>query len=333
MSRPYRGTEVEGRLLLDAGPSERGWHLLQTGLRCPQLRAYQEILEIRFKWSNPLVRGALLHMGAAHYYRRLQAFQDGEDPDQWHTPLDALRIFAARMDTDPDRNPRSPLFADHLEECISMVEHFMRRYKIERHGERILAVEQPFHTRVSTHDGKAEWYVGDKPPEHEGWLFSQRGDLVLYDTATGLCWLDDHKTTSRKSPQQIRGYFRSGQMQGYYNFGRRAFGDAFGGVRINLFIFRKKPRVERIVVPYYPHRAAAFPQTVRWGEREWQDAKRLATSPWDFPKVGIDNGSCEHRYGPCDGADLCDYGPTYRAVVEGEETPEDRGERGTFRIT
>ena len=44
--------------LLNAGPSEAGWHRLQTVLRCPRLYA------LGTDWDKPaLVKGSLVHIG------------------------------------------------------------------------------------------------------------------------------------------------------------------------------------------------------------------------------------------------------------------------------
>jgi hypothetical protein len=82
--------------LLDAGPSERGWHRIQNVIRCPRLFAWREIGGKRFKVSAPLVNGSLIHVALAHHYQRLKEKQTGGNPDDWLLPEDAIVALAEK---------------------------------------------------------------------------------------------------------------------------------------------------------------------------------------------------------------------------------------------
>ena len=88
--------------LLDAGASPRGWSRLSTVLQCPQKYAYKYLLSPEEGGgkqggnSPALIKGSVIHLGLAHYYRRLQAVQQGEDPNQWFEPNDAMRMLCLK---------------------------------------------------------------------------------------------------------------------------------------------------------------------------------------------------------------------------------------------
>src|SRR5690348_7528301 len=99
-------TNTPGKILINTGPSERGWHRLESYLRCPQLYAWGygrggrveeqgAAFADRFPASNPLVRGSIGHAGLAHVYARLKAVQEGRDPDDYYLPTKAMELVAA----------------------------------------------------------------------------------------------------------------------------------------------------------------------------------------------------------------------------------------------
>ena len=53
--------------LIDSGPSERGWHRIESMLRCPRLYALQHIDGVEFPLTRPLVNGIMLHVALAHH--------------------------------------------------------------------------------------------------------------------------------------------------------------------------------------------------------------------------------------------------------------------------
>jgi hypothetical protein len=297
--------------MLDAGQSERGWHRLSMALKCPQLHAYKEILKLTMPETDPLVRGSLCHQGLAHLYRRVQALQEGEDPDQWYDPVTAMQLFAEQQDARPTsrthdgtrgvKHPDSIPYAKHLQDCTDAVQGYSD-FWVGYEDYRILGVEIELRALVP----ESGWSLDPLTTE---FLITQRADLVVEDP-DGYVYYIDHKTRGRKDNRAIRAYSRSGQFQGYQNFGRNAHGRKWGGNIINFITFGSKSySYEREVPDIRPWRVQCFPDTVRYGERIVQDMEKMGVDPWKWPKVNVDNGCCEHRYGPCPAADWCDYGP------------------------
>lgn len=64
--------------LINAGPSERGWHRIESVMRCPRLYAWEHSGLIERQISEPLARGSLIHVGLAHHYQRMKENQLGE---------------------------------------------------------------------------------------------------------------------------------------------------------------------------------------------------------------------------------------------------------------
>jgi hypothetical protein len=129
-----------------------------------------------------------------------------------------------------------------------------------------------------------------------------------------------HNTRGRKDPRQVRGYSRSHQVQLLRAIGNLQWGNLFGGVQINYVTFKHNPDErakgpegnyafahERDMPDTLEWRLATFADAIRWAEYQEQLLANL--DPWRYPRIGNENGGCEHRYGPCEAAYACDYGP------------------------
>ncbi len=336
---------IDGRLYVDGGQSSRGWHFHELMLRCPQLWSYRYNLNLVFATSVPLARGSLLHVGLAHYYLRLKAVQTGLDPDAYHSPVEALRVCAyledeklgqVRDDGSPVR--RGVYFADQIEHVTEALVAYMARYahenievlavetelqamipaEVQKHAETMRNPECPVGIRVGEHDLGA-YFEGYNCTCQGAYLYTQRPDLMA--KIDGWPFLIDHKSRGRKDARQTRGYCMSGQFQGYGVFGEQLWGSSFGGRMLNYITWgsdvsegRKAPTFERIVAAKKPWAQRDFPNTIRFSE---QLIEMLAgTDPWRYPKTFIENGGCEHRYGPCPGQELCSVGPVALDQVE-----------------
>ena len=86
--------------LIHTGPSPHSGHKIDKFIKCPQLYSYTELLDrkpLGPRHDSPaLVKGSLGHQGLAHYYRRKQARQEGDDLDQWWEPMRAIEERAGR---------------------------------------------------------------------------------------------------------------------------------------------------------------------------------------------------------------------------------------------
>lgn len=312
---------VEGRYLLNAGPSRRGWHRAESMIRCPQWWAYNHHPAFKslptkpFPDSPPLIRGSLFHVAVAHFYRRLQAIQetgDNRDAERFHLPRRACELVSAEIDNDPRRHPDSPLWSSFIEEATAAITAYIAHYR--SHDDRvIIATEYPLALAVEA----AGWTLD--PAVREYWT-TGRADLIWLG-ADNYVYIDDSKTRGRIDPRQERGYARSGQFQGLRLMGERVFGGYFGGIGTNYATYKhdreKVARGEqsyafsfqRRAPPVLPYRLACHGDAIRHAEWLEQALVSSGMDPYRFPKASAENGGCEHRYGPCPAAYVCDYGP------------------------
>ncbi len=277
---PSRPALPSHRILLDAGPSERGWHHAQTMLRCPQLYAYRYLIEnMDVTRRPPLIKGSLVHIGLAHHYARLQAQQLRADPEQFFTPDEAIQLLAGR-------------YGDHWGEWIelaqSAVAAYQRTYARERY--RVLQIEEQLRCTIGGH------------------VFTQRVDLVLQDRATGRVSYQDHKTTGRVTKKSVHRYTLSGQFLGLIQFGWALHPNQFSGAQVNLVGLTTPHKFLRKHPDPAPHALACFPQAIVDAE---EDIERLTVSgreAWFWPKR-LNEQICNTIYGDCDGHDFCRFGP------------------------
>lgn len=272
------------KILIDTGPSPRGWHRLEAYLRCPRLFALgygrsgesAEMMaanQIRFPPTYPLVRGTIGHVGLAHLYARLMASQAGADPE-YYRPFEAMGIVAERwgeMGVEAESSLRPllakylPIYAGDSKKSIIGVE---------------MLLEMEF--------------------EGEGGLefpYTARADLVYRDPA-GKVWIMDHKITGRIESKSLYRYTLSGQFLGLTHLGFARWGDAFGGVVVNL-LGEKDQRFLRDVIPPAPWALAEFPRTVV--------ATELAIARGDFPPT-FSEFTCMTPYSRCPAWDFCRWG-------------------------
>ena len=105
--------------LLYTGPSPHSGHRIDKFIRCPQRWAYDQITPspLPGRTESPaLIKGTLGHIGLAHYYRRLQADQQGEDKSQWWAPIRAIEERAAQ---------EGPSWLQHVTEAQGAVEAYI----------------------------------------------------------------------------------------------------------------------------------------------------------------------------------------------------------------
>ena len=172
--------------LIDPGPSEAGWHRLQTVLQCPRKYALGYLEEKPREVSDALVKGSLIHVGLAHFYMRQVK---PEYRKRYYTPEEAVAKLAEREEEN------SPLWREHVAISQHVVEEYIKHWRGE--NLRPLWIEEQF--RGYVRDGQ------------ERYLYTQRADLIAKDPA-GRVWILDHKTTFRISAKTIQRYALSGQF-------------------------------------------------------------------------------------------------------------------------
>lgn len=281
-------TVTDGRILLNTGPSERGWHRIELASRCLRLYAFVHLLKLNSGDRTPLVRGSLLHVGCAHFYAQMRAVQQGTDPGRYYDPLDAMALVA-------------PEWGELGKSLLPLTQQVMQQYMKYRAADavnyQVVAVEHPVRAMLG---GK--------------YLFTQRWDLVLRDRA-GLIWICDHKSSSKPGPSTILNYMLSGQFLGARVIAREMFkpedGNPFGGVKINVLGCTPDAKggfaFPRDNLPMADGAVDRFRDDIVALEDRLADLAARRVDPWEYPGAWHEH-ACQTRYGPCGYVDVCRFG-------------------------
>lgn len=340
--------------LIDTGRSSHGWSRIADAFRCLQLHAYGDgpgclNLVAGFESRMALDMGNLGHCGAAHFYRRMQAEQQGEDPARWYAPLDAVAEYARR------HGGRLPLYVETIQAVVSA---YMRDFP--EHPGRILGVEVEHAVIVGWRwDDTLRrwiwglWYMGlaqdlnmdllASPvcPEvvqssYVGWVrpyrlnvpghLRDRSPLIRtrrLDLEVGLggyaveTW--DHKFKSFVGDRTAEEYEMDGQFalartiteQRYRWWGGRVRPDVrWTRVRLNAI---RRSGAFKVLRPVMPAQEAdvAFPMDLIEREERVMQLQVQGRSPWHWPRARHEQ-VCRSAYGACAALKLCKKG---RAAV------------------
>ena len=265
------------KILLDAGPSERGWHRIEAAARCLRLFALRESGVVPFPESEPLVRGSLVHIGLAHLYARKREEDAGQDPEIYYTPEDSILKLAEK---------NGGMWLDLVDLCCDMVNAYQLNWNDDRKW-KVVSVEEELRATL-----------------RKKWLYTQRVDLIVEDEA-GRFWIVDHKTAFRIAAKTLSPHILDGQMLGYQMFGRSKFGKKFGGVIINRITTRAPYQFDRSMVEPAPDALSRFVGTLCDVEEIIQ--KYEGRPPMEWPGT-YSNLICTHKYGKCDAFETCQWG-------------------------
>ena len=298
------------KILLDTGSSgEDGWSSSQVYLRCLR-KARLKKAGYQDGSRAPLIKGSLVHVGLAHYYARLQADQNGWDPDRYYTPAGAIAKVAEK---------NGPAWLEHRLLADKAVAGYQRR--MSAYPERVVAVEHLVEMEIPTTFGDSH------PDPNDGELARLRHLLacelpptvthraridLICETPDGRYVIRDHKTQSNPNARGTAPFDLSGQVVGLSWWGQREYGDKFAGVEIgavNLTTGRIDFRTPRMA----PHAVAEWPKMRTWVEVVKLTARALYADGMDHPMALSDQGPCLDRYGPCGFRDSCRMG-----IAEGE---------------
>jgi hypothetical protein len=303
--------------LIDAGPSGAGWSSRESQLTCPQRYSYRkhlpthpDVYAASLADNEALIKGALVHVGLAHYYTHVQGRQNSWDTSGFFQPADAIAESARRHD-----HERAMAFGDGQEaeadgydlskawtRHVPLAQETLVAYADDHYNERmrILAIEHRVELPI-----EGESFLGAQIRT----VFTARIDLIVQQPDASVVFID-HKTTYKVDEKKKRGFGLLGALLGHHVIGRRAYGDNFAGVRLNMIGLR--PGSQRF--KRFPPEPAPFAM----GEMEQQLIDRQAIidqldasgrDPWRYPKALSEQGPCEDRYGPCPFRDLCRWGP------------------------
>lgn len=316
---------MTGRVLLEAGPSLRGWSHQDIAGRCPQAWAFSHLLADPAPKApaDPLIKGALVHVGMCHFW---QDRLDGGDPHRW-SPTAAVEALADEEDTNLAQQgvPGArwwrqfvPLAQAVLAAYIQADPHrHLTPLAVEHHVELWVDHGEDGHARVVPPPPDADTrralaaagehadLVSRGPP----YLSTFRADLLAYDAGRRVSVID-WKTGYRLDAAKIRGFRAAGQFLQYQRWGMEAYGAAWGGAWvgfINLGDMRKgnDPSFDGFPVVSSPEAVEQFPQAV------WDRAERLRTllasgrDPRRWPRAYSESGPCSDRYGPCTHFERC----------------------------
>lgn len=149
------------KILLDVGPSgPRSLSRIQDFLRCARLFAFKHKGGIVGAPSPPLVKGALVHVGMAHFCARLQAISRGEDLERYYDPLAAMGVVAQKNAALWGATAQT-----YLDICQNVVDTLFQQLRLDEYD--ILFVEQAF-----------EFQFGP-------FTYTQKPDAVVRERATG----------------------------------------------------------------------------------------------------------------------------------------------------
>ena len=136
---------------------------------------------------------------------------------------------------------------------------------------------------------------------------TRRIDLVTRDKS-GRYYIWDHKhQASVNAKSSATAYAIDGGFAAFRIMGKQLYGEAFGGLTLNLISSTQPGVVAREQVPSTPHRDAHFAKWLWWAEHQIAQLD-MTVSPWEWPKAQNEL-SCYGRYGPCAGLSLCSLGP------------------------
>lgn len=345
-------------ILLDCGPSRRGFSRIGRFLQCPTKYAMERFVLPRAKQrhtgTKATNKGTLIGLGIGHWYAKIGAWQGGVavDREVVRNVLQTLPVPEAVRDAtipgavivtdaaafyDPFEameaacvtRPELRQWLDLSANCLSKyIEHYQRDMETIR----VLAIE------VEHEVGEGTLGRLDCPGhgDHGKPLtFTARADMVFADRS-GRITIPDTKTSGTVTSALVKYYSRHGQFFGLEMIGRAVYGDRFDGARLNA-VQTDGQKFERPALKPRPWAIGAFAGRLREAEhriaaleirtKEYWDAllngvqgfaglteeqKHLATradlTAHTWPAADHEL-TCFTRYGMCEFAELCDWGP------------------------
>lgn len=297
-------------ILLNAGSSgEDGAHSFSDANHCLFAWAAGHILGYSTT-TLALIRGSLWHVAIAHRNRRIQAMQQGEDPERWYEPLVAVALAAGATPAD-----ERPAWTAEVELISETFRKYNGRYAFDLAPEtdrRVIGVETVCEGWFSDPWGRVN---ADGTPRRYRW--TQRLDCVIF--TRGYRRVEDAKTTG--SPITARVVQREAadpQFHGIAWLGRGWWQDTYAGAVLDLCSWAT-PRgksasatdkqFDRPPAPEMPWMVATLPRDVveirDWIERLRQEQR----DPWHWPRTGRSRSGCDSQFGICPFWRLCRDGP------------------------
>lgn len=320
-------------ILIDAGRSRRGWSRVGQFTKCPQLFSYTNRLGVSLIPASALTRGSMGHILQAHLHAIWGAEQGGvlvdtgyyDDPSVFMKPKEAVVAWC-------DANGGH----EYIDRMVDVFIDYVARHP-EPPG-RVLAVEWPMDAVIGVKSGVWGLWVIDPDeaekvhepaesllaydrtpievsplnmpghPDHGKPIYvSRRCDMVV-EEPDGRVFIWDHKHQARVTQgKSIEGYAIDGGFALFRHMGQQVYGDAFGGLRLNLIQTTRPYKIARPTVPRTPHRDTHLAQLVWNAEHQIASMDINMPDLWAWPKA-MHETTCVGRYGTCGGIKLCFYG-------------------------
>lgn len=281
-------------ILIDTGPSPRGWHRLEAFLTCPMRYYWNRELRLAAEAApdapigekaDPLVRGTLGHVLMAHHYARAVAVQRGKDPEAFYPPTEAAAIVARSYGDQGERL---------LPDALRGFDAHRKTYAVERFE--VIGIEK----LLETH------FAGSGAPDPRGWWYTARADMIVRMLDTGKVRIVDHKYVGRIGDDSVfRRYTLSGQFLGLFHLGLRTFGADFEGVMLNVVACDASNRCVRRMVETAPWPLQRFPDLVAQTELRIRDLEDRPVTSWP---MAVSEIACFTPYGICNHFERCRWG-------------------------
>lgn len=273
--------------LIHTGPSPHSGHKIDKFIKCPQLYAYTELLDrapLGPREDSPaLIKGSLGHQGLAHFYRRKQARQEGDDLDPWWEPMRAIEERAAR---------EGGMWLDFVRIAQDTVAAYMR--EMDGQNFNVVGVEENYEMQVDF--------------RNTTWPLTRSADLVI---KVGHAYrIVDHKFVGRLNTRTVNRYALSGQFLDYAILGKQTWGDQFDGAWINFIEWPRPgaaPKIQQVRAPAAPHAVEARRTQLAMAYGGRAELARRDTDLWDYPKR-LHEQVCNGPYGLCEAVELCRWG-------------------------
>jgi hypothetical protein len=295
------------KILLNTGPSPNGWHKTETAMICLRRRGwdYATVADPGTPWhGDATARGTLLHVGLAHHYRRMQAVQEGENPDLWYEPAVAVALIPKVEENKHD----AITLARHVPDVLTALAGYAAEFIHEVKTKRIIAVET-----VVNFDCIPGMGGLNQPPAKTG-----RIDLV-YASGWGpnaKLFMLDHKSAGRITKTHAWQYSRSGQflMLRWLAAGLK---DKFGGVVLNLVqVGAQGYKTLRPPMDAVPGFMTSLPMSLVFWEQLRLEFEASGLPPEAWPASPSEH-NCRGRYASCcPHAAKCDMAVPARTQVD-----------------
>ena len=276
--------------LIDPGPSRKGWHRLQTVLKCPRLYALKYLADTPASTMAPaeaLVKGSMIHVGIAHHYALQMDEWKGKE-DQLLTPAEAVVELA-------ERQPGGVRAAwlKYVDEILEVLAAYQLHWNSEN-----------WITKAVEHELMVHVFDEER---NESVLYTQRVDAIWEHPISGKIYYVDHKSAGRWSGRSLGQYSISGQMVGCQMIGQAKYKEKWGGVLLNVIEWPKSgkaPMFTRVPVEPAPYAVANFKSTILHAEQMVHKYSDREAMEWP----GAFHGGACWNFGPCKFLSSCQWG-------------------------